>query len=379
MMQKQFLQSNNAISPMPDRVSAIQDFPRPTTLTQLRIFLDSAKSCQNCQRSKIQRHTKSPIGTFSLPDARFAHINIGFIGPLPPSDGYTYCMTIIDRFTRWPKVISTIDITAETSCKALIHNWTPLFGCPVTITTDQGRNFDSHLIRHLNDILGTNRIRTISYHTQSNGLVERFHRHQKSSIIAHSQPKWTETLSIVLLGIRSAIKADINTTCTELVYGTTLRLPSDILNSKSDLSTPTDIYVSKFKSIMQSINPISTSRHSVKPIYIHPSLQTCSHVFLRVDSVKPPLSPLYTGPHTVINRKEKTFVLKINNKKITVSINCIKPAYVLSESEDSLLSTSTSTHEIEGAPSPIYAPENEPSIVKPITTRSGRNVHFPKN
>ncbi|GBN27180.1 hypothetical protein AVEN_46571-1 [Araneus ventricosus] len=98
--------SKDGISPIPDRVSAIQDFPRPTTLTQLRRFL----------------------GTFSLPDVRFAHINIDFIGPLPPSDGYTYCMTIIDRFTRWPEVIPTSNITAETTCKALIHNWIPRFG-----------------------------------------------------------------------------------------------------------------------------------------------------------------------------------------------------------------------------------------------------------
>ncbi|GBM88711.1 hypothetical protein AVEN_204007-1 [Araneus ventricosus] len=213
---------------------------------------------------------------------------------------------------------------------------------------------------------GTNRIRTTSYLPQSNGLLERFHRYLKSSIIAHSQPKWTETLPIALLGIRSAFKPDINATCAELVYETTPRLPSDNLNSKSDLSTPTDTYVSKFKSIMQSINPISTSRHSIQPIYIHPSLQFRSHVFLRVDSVKPPLSPPYTGPHPVISRKVKTFVLKINNKNITVSIDRIKPAYVLSESSDSLLSTPTSTHKLEDAPSPIYAPEN------------GRHAHFPK-
>ncbi|GBL88297.1 hypothetical protein AVEN_102977-1 [Araneus ventricosus] len=129
---------------------------------------------------------------------------------------------------------------------------------------------------------------------------------------------------------------------------------------------------------MQSINPISTSRHSVQHIYIHPTSQTCSRVFLRVDSVKPPLSPPYTGPHPAISRKEKTFVLQINNKNITVSIGRIKRAYVLSESSDSLLSTPTSTHKIEDAPSPMYARENEPAIVKPITTRSGRHVHFPK-
>ncbi|GBL96502.1 hypothetical protein AVEN_229945-1 [Araneus ventricosus] len=98
---------------------------------------------------------------------------------------------------------------------------------------------------------------------------------------------------------------------------------------------------------MQSMNPISTSRHCIKPIYIHPSLQTCSQVFLRVDSVKPPLPPPYTGPHPIISRKEKSFVLKINDKNITVSLGRIKPAYVLSESSDTLLSTPTPTHKPE--------------------------------
>ncbi|KAF8787923.1 hypothetical protein HNY73_009472 [Argiope bruennichi] len=193
----------------------------------------------------------------------------------------------------------------------------------------------------------TNRIRTTSYHPQSNGLVERFHRALKSSIIAHCQPNWTETIPKVLLGIRSAIKPDINATCAELVFGTTLRLASDILTSKIDLSIPTDTYVSKFKALMQSINPISTSRHSVKPIYIHASLSTCSHVFLRVDSVKPPLSPPYTGPHPVISRKDKTFVLKINNKNVTVSIDRVKPAYVLTGSNDSLPSIPASIHKTQ--------------------------------
>ncbi|GBM82581.1 hypothetical protein AVEN_208184-1 [Araneus ventricosus] len=72
-------------------------------------------------------------------------------------------MAIIDRFTRWPEVIPTTDITTEANCKSLIHNWIPRFGCPVTITIDQGRNFDSYVFRHLNDILGTERIRTTSH------------------------------------------------------------------------------------------------------------------------------------------------------------------------------------------------------------------------
>ncbi|GFT78128.1 transposon Tf2-6 polyprotein [Trichonephila clavipes] len=65
-------------------------------------------SCHPCQRSKIHRHTKAPIGTFALSDARFSQIHVDFIGPFPPSNGQSYCLTLVDRFTRWMEVIQLL-------------------------------------------------------------------------------------------------------------------------------------------------------------------------------------------------------------------------------------------------------------------------------
>ncbi|GFW68303.1 transposon Tf2-6 polyprotein [Trichonephila clavipes] len=59
------------------------------------------RACEKCQRAKVFKHTKAPLSSFALPDARFAHIHIDYIGPYPPSKGYKYCLTIIDRYTRW--------------------------------------------------------------------------------------------------------------------------------------------------------------------------------------------------------------------------------------------------------------------------------------
>ncbi|GBM65644.1 hypothetical protein AVEN_164744-1 [Araneus ventricosus] len=49
-----------------------------------------------CQRAKVVKHTKAPLSTFAPPDARFAQIHIVYTGLFLPSNGYKYCLTIID-------------------------------------------------------------------------------------------------------------------------------------------------------------------------------------------------------------------------------------------------------------------------------------------
>ena len=55
-----------------------------------------ARSYIQCQRSKIHRHTITPLSTFATPDNRFEQVDLNFVGPLPPSQGYTYLVTVID-------------------------------------------------------------------------------------------------------------------------------------------------------------------------------------------------------------------------------------------------------------------------------------------
>jgi hypothetical protein len=61
-----------------------------------------ARTFQACQLSKVSRHTVTPVGDFALPPARFLHVHIDLIGPLPTSAEYTYCLTAVDRFRHWP-------------------------------------------------------------------------------------------------------------------------------------------------------------------------------------------------------------------------------------------------------------------------------------
>ena len=190
------------------------------------------RSCLQCQRSKVQRHTVSPLSTFATPDARFDQVHVDIIGPLPPSKGYTYLLTSIDRFTRWPEAVPISNISAETVAQAFVNTWVSRFRVLSTITTDRGRQFKSLLWQQLMQLLGSKWIRTTAYHPIANGLVERFHHQLKGALKASQDPtNWVDMLPMVLLGIRTSLKQDLKGSTAELVYGTKLRLPGNFFQN----------------------------------------------------------------------------------------------------------------------------------------------------
>lgn len=343
------------------------------------------KCCSKCQSNKINRHVFSAIGQFPEVNNRFSKVHIDIVGPLPPCGEFRYLLTCIDRFTRWPEAIPIVDITAETVAAALYEGWISRFGIPNEIVTDQGRQFESELFKDLLKLLGIQRIRTTAYNPAANGLIERWHRSLKVALKCSSSTNWIKALPSVLLGLRSVFKNDLQASAAEMVYGTSLRLPGDFLQKSNNSPQIQSDFAKELRQQLERLRPVETAHHSTKNIFIFEDLKTCSHVYVRDDTVKSSLQQPYIGPFKVISRCNnfKNFELQVKGVRKRININRLKPAYFESDCLERQDTNTSSTLIKISRPkvtfkTPARSDPMSPAPAKIVTTRSGRRVCPPK-
>ncbi|XP_026314587.1 uncharacterized protein LOC113226241 [Hyposmocoma kahamanoa] len=107
--------------------------------------------------------------------------------------------------------------------------------------------------------------------------------------------EWAQELPTVLLGLRTALRADNNLSPALVTYGATLRLPADFFVPSKGNNDDCE-FVRQLISKMASLIPTQSRSTTPSKLLMQKNLGTCTYVFLCNDSVRPPLSPPYDGP-----------------------------------------------------------------------------------
>ena len=163
-------------------------------------------------------------------------------------------------------------------------------------------------------------------------------------------------------------------------YGTTLCLPGQFFDASLRSSVnPTSDLVCKLKQTMQKLQATPTKLHT-RTTYVSKKLDTCTHVFVRQDHVQKPLDMPYKGPYRVIRRARKYFVLDLDGRQDTVSLDRLKPAF-MNHSRDDRDDPVPDDADPELKDPESAEPANTESLKIPLMprrTRSGRTVQTPK-
>ena len=160
-------------------------------------------------------------------------VAMDIMGPLPEtSRGNKYILVIADYFTKWSEAYPIPNMEAITVAKCLVNEFICRFGVPEQLHSDQGRNFESKVIKNICDLLQIRKTRTSPYHPQSDGLVERFNRtllNLLSIAVVDAERDWDVQLPLLMFAYRTSMHETNGVTPFEMMFGREVVLPEHLM------------------------------------------------------------------------------------------------------------------------------------------------------
>ena len=141
-------------------------------------------------------------------------------------------LVLQDRFSKYVVAYVVKDQTARTTTETLRNGYFRPFGVPAYLVSDQGKAFTGHIITHLCDQYGVQKLRTSPYHAQTNGQVEHMNQtiiHMISKLEEGKKACWSKHLLELLLAYNATHSTVTKYSPYYLLFGRRSRIPVDYL------------------------------------------------------------------------------------------------------------------------------------------------------
>eukprot|EP00731_Ephydatia_muelleri_P028382 Em0020g26a len=278
-------------------------------------------------------------------------VAMDIMGPLPEtSRGNKYILVIADYFTKWSEAYPIPNMEAITVAKCLVNEFICRFGVPEQLHSDQGRNFESKVIKNICDLLQIRKTRTSPYHSQSDGLVERFNRtllNLLSIAVVDAERDWDVQLPLLMFAYRTSMHETNGVISFEMMFGREVVLPEHLM-----FNLPVNIeqvpqegveYVDYLKKRFQLVHQYvrqnaQKGMQRQKTGYDQKENTRCvfrkgDHVWLYTPAVPKGKSPKFhrpwQGPYQILRKKgEVTYDIRClahPRKRLVVHYNRLKP------------------------------------------------------
>ncbi|XP_053321812.1 uncharacterized protein LOC128494822 [Spea bombifrons] len=215
--------------------------------------------CRRCRRC-IQRKTlptrAAPMGHLTS-SGPMDLVCMDFLCIEPDSTGKSNVLVITDHFTRYAQAYPTKDQKAATVAKVLWQKFFTHYGFPKRLHSDQGRDFESRIIKETLRLLQIEKSRTTPYHPEGDALPERFNRtllDMLGTLKDVEKRNWSQHVETLVHAYNCTRHESTGFSPYFLMFGREARLPIDIrlgVSSDGMSHTSHNQYVRNLKESLQ--------------------------------------------------------------------------------------------------------------------------------
>ena len=204
----------------------------PGTTRDLR---NRIKKCSHCRKYEAAPPVAPMKPLTCSGPGELLHVDFTSIEetvPLKEEPVIRNVLVLQDHFSKYVVVYVVKDQTAHTAAETLRIGYFGLFSAPAYLISDQGKAFTGHVITHLCELYGVQKLRTSPYHAQTNGQVERMNQTIIRMIGKLEEDKkacWSEHLPELLMAYNATRSAVTGYSPYYLLFGRRPRIPVDYL------------------------------------------------------------------------------------------------------------------------------------------------------